>query len=283
MTTGANTAGGLELRGASRASRVEVERRLAELTAAGDADLQTMSDELFAVVALLNAEIGVRRVLVDTTRPAEVRAELVGSLFSERVAAAVLGVLETAVAQRWTKGHDLCDSLERCAVFVTLDAAERAGAGEDVEDELFRLGRLVDGTPELRRALSETTAPAASRRALVADLLGSRASSTTRRLVEEAVTQAHGRSVQATIEGYARTAADRRRQLVAHVVSAVPLSDEQRSRLAGALTRQYGSAIYLDLQIDATMAGGIRVQVGDEIIDGTIDSRLADARRRLAG
>lgn len=260
-----------------------MEQRLGELAAAAGFDPQTVGEELFAVVALLNAEHGVRRTLVDTTRPAQARAEMVASLFDGRVSAPSVELLKTAVAHRWTRGHDLTDTLERCGVIVTLDAAERAGAGEDVEDELFRFARLVDGNPGLRRALSDESAPAESKNALLDQLLGSRATAVTGRLVAEAVTQARGRSIEATIEGYARTAAERRRQLVAHVVSAVALTDEQRTRLAGALSRQYGTAIHLDVQVDPTMAGGIKVQLGDEVIDGTIDTRLAEARRRLAG
>lgn len=273
---------GVDLHGASRASRAEVEQRLTEITSAPDTDLQALGDELFAVVALLYAEIGVRRTLVDTTRSVDMRTGLAGALFGERVSAATLRLLETAVAQRWTRGSDLLGTLERSAVYATLDAAERAGVAEDVEDELFRFARIVDGTPQVRNALSDASAPVASRRALATNLLEN-ATAATRKLVEEAVAQAGARTVEATIESYARMAADRRRQLVAHVVSAVPLSDEQRTRLAAALTRQYGSEIHLDLQVDPRVAGGVKVQIGDEVIDGTIDSRMADARRRLAG
>lgn len=276
------TSGGVDLHGASRASRAEVEQRLTEVTSAPDADLEALGDELFSVVGLLNAEIGVRRTLVDTTRSVEMRTGLVRALLAERVSAGTLRLLEAAVALRWTRPSDLVGTLERCAVYATLDTAERAGVGEDVEDDLFRFARVVDGTPQLRNALADVSAPVASRRALVTDLLAGSAAAT-RKLVEEAVAKAGSRSVEATIESYARMTADRRRQQVAHVVSAVPLTDEQRTRLAAALTRQYGSEIHLDLQVDPRVGGGLRVQVGDEVIDGTIDSRMADARRRLAG
>ena len=67
------------------------------------------------------------------------------------------------------------------------------------------------------------------------------------------------------------------------VRSAVELSAGQRRRLAGALTQAYGHKIHLNVVIDPEVLGGISVQIGDELIDGTVTSRLAMVRRELAG
>jgi F-type H+-transporting ATPase subunit delta len=84
------------------------------------------------------------------------------------------------------------------------------------------------------------------------------------------------------IEQYVQAAARRRQQVVAHVVAAAPLTTEQRDRLEAALQRRYGR-VRLNIDVDPSVLGGIRVQVGSELVDGTVTTRLDEARRRLAG
>jgi F-type H+-transporting ATPase subunit delta len=70
---------------------------------------------------------------------------------------------------------------------------------------------------------------------------------------------------------------------VATVRVARPLSDADRRRLTEALSRTYGREIHLNVVVDPEVIGGIRVEIGDDVIDGTVSSRLDEARRRLAG
>ena len=67
------------------------------------------------------------------------------------------------------------------------------------------------------------------------------------------------------------------------VRSAVELSAAQRRRLADALAATYGHQVHLNVVIDPSVVGGISVQIGDELIDGTAARRLAAVRRKLAG
>jgi F-type H+-transporting ATPase subunit delta len=62
----------------------------------------------------------------------------------------------------------------------------------------------------------------------------------------------------------------------------VPLSDQHKQRLGAALAKPYGKKVHLNLDVDPEVLGGIRVQVGDEVINGSIADRIEDAGRRLA-
>jgi len=103
------------------------------------------------------------------------------------------------------------------------------------------------------------------------------------RLVRRAVQAPRGLNRDTALGGYGQVAAHRRDQLVAHVVAALPLDEAQRGRLEEALRRAYGKAVHLNVDVDPDVLGGIRVEIGDEVLDGTVVRRLDDARRRLAG
>jgi F-type H+-transporting ATPase subunit delta len=192
-------------------------------------------------------------------------------------------VLVWAVRARWSAPRDLADAVELLAVEARVAAAEKAGRLDAVEDELFRTARVVAGSPELRVALADRSAPMDSRAALVEDLLAGKATDETRHLVRRAVVAPRGRSFDRTLEQYADVAADRRSRLVATVTATVPLTERQRERLGTALARLYGHEVQLNIQVDPALIGGIRVEIGDELIEGSVVSRLDDARRRLTG
>lgn len=183
------------------------------------------------------------------------------------------------VRSRWSQSRDLVDSVEELANIADLTAAQRSGDLDDVEDELFRFGRIVASDKELRAALTNRSASTAAKGQLLRSLLGGKARPATERLVTRLVTQPRGRSLEEGLESLSKLAADRRERMVAVVTSAVPLSDRQKQRLGAALAKIYGRPMHLNLDVDPTVLGGIAVRVGDEVINGTISERLEEATR----
>jgi len=271
------------MQGASRESLKAARETLGALISSSDTDLARLSDELFSVTALLDREHPLRRALTDPARDGDARVGLARAVLGEQVGGATADLLAWVVRARWSVPRDLATALELLAVEAQVAAAERAGRLDEVEDELFRVSRAVAGAPDLRAALSDLSAPVESRAALIEGLLGGRTTQETRRLVRQAVVAPRGRTFDRTAEIYAQVAADRRSRLVATVTAVDPLTEEQRRRLAAVLQRIYGHEVHLNVQLDPTLVGGIRVELGDEVIDGSVESRLDDARRRLAG
>ncbi|MGW1891110.1 F0F1 ATP synthase subunit delta [Streptomyces sp. NPDC002004] len=271
------------MNGASREALAAARERLDALTDSTSVDATRLADELAAVTALLDREVSLRRVLTDPAQAADAKAELVQRLLGSQVGGEAVDLVSGMARSRWSQSRDLVDSLEELASTADLTAAERANTLDDVEDELFRFGRIVASNTELRAALTDRRAPAAVKADLVRSLLGGRAKATTERLVERLVAAPRGRSLEAGLESLSKLAAERRDRMVAVVTSAVPLSDQQKRRLGDALARLYGRQMHLNLDIDPAVVGGIQVQVGDEIINGSIADRLEDAKRRLAG
>ena len=271
------------MNGASREALAAARERLDALTDSTSADAAKLADELAAVTALLDREVSLRRVLTDPAQAGEAKAELVQRLLGSQVGGAAVDLVSGMVRSRWSQSRDLVDALEELADTADLTAAQKSGALDDVEDELFRFGRIVSSSTELRAALTDRAATGSAKAELLRRLLGGRANATTERLVTRLVTAPRGRSLESGLESLSKLAAERRSRLVAVVTSAVPLSDTQKQRLGAALAKLYGHQMHLNIDVDPEVLGGMRVQVGDEIINGSIADRIEDAGRRLAG
>jgi F-type H+-transporting ATPase subunit delta len=268
------------MRGMSRTSLAEVEERLAPLTESSEAAI-SLGDELFSVAGVLARESVLRRALSDPSRPAQARADLASAVLTGKIGDEALGLVKAVAAARWSASGDVSDAVEQLAVQAIVAGAELEGRLDDLEDELFRFGRVVASQPTLRMALTNPFVPAEAKRQLLDDLLAAKVSPEALRLITQAATNPLGRSLDVSLEDYAKIAARRRERLVAEVHVAVPLSDEQRSRLAGALATMYGHQVHLNVVLDPRVSGGMTVRVGDELIDGSVATRLAVAGRRL--
>ena len=270
------------MRGASRASLADASDQLSA-AATTKAVAETMGDELFAVARLLDSQHALRRTLTDPARSAAAKAALIRSLLDGKVSAPTLDLLTHLVSARWSASRDLADAAEELAVKALVIAAERARQLDDLEDELFRFGRVVAGQPELRLALSDPNLPDERKRGLLGTLLDGKATPVAERLITEAALRPRGRSLEATLDAYGKLAAERRQRLVAVVRVASALTEQQQERLAEALAAIYGHDIFLNIVLDPQVVGGMTVQVGDEFIDASVASRLDSLRRRLAG
>ncbi|MFJ2438979.1 MULTISPECIES: F0F1 ATP synthase subunit delta [unclassified Streptomyces] len=271
------------MNGASRAALAAARERLDALTDSTSVDAAKLAEELTAVTALLDREVSLRRVLTDPARAGEAKAELAGQLLAGQVGGPTADLIGGMVRTRWSRARDLVDSVEELAATAELTAAQRAGSLDDVEDELFRFGRIVEGSTGLRAALTDRSATVVAKTTLLRSLLGGRADPVTERLVVRLVTQPRGRSLEVGLQTLSRLAAARRDRRVAVVTSAVPLTDVQKQRLGAALAKLYGHAMHLNLEVDPEVLGGITVRVGDEVINGTVAARLEEAEQRLAG
>jgi len=237
-------------------------------------------EELFAVAGVLRGEPALRRIATDISVAGEAKAALAQQVFGGKVSADVLAVLSDAVTRRWTATRDLPDALEHLGVVAVVKSAG-ADSGR-LSDELFGFGQLVKDNPELRDALSDRGRSLADKRGLVTDLLSGKTLPATVALAEQALTGTH-RTVGVALAEYQSVAAKVHGQGVATVRVAHPLSDPDRQRLTDALARQYDRPVHVNIVVDPEVVGGVRVEIGDDVIDGTVASRLDHARRKLAG
>ncbi len=249
----------------------------------GRADAQQLSDELYAVVGLLATQGSLRRALTDPALAVDRKTSIVDQLLGKQLSAPTLRLVKTGVELRWSESRDLVDALEELAVDSALAVAEAAGQLDEVEDELFRFERILDGEAALRAALTDQALPDDRKRELLHRLLDGKVSDVTFSLLERAVIAPRGRTIEQVITDLSALAAKRRDRLIARVTTAVELTDQEQTDLAAALQRNFGSDVQLQVVVDPELLGGLTVRIGDELIDGSVARQLAEARRRLTG
>lgn len=238
------------------------------------------ADELFFSARVLGSSGALRGAVTDSSVAVDARQRVVRAVFGGKVSAQTEKVLQTIAAQRWSRPDDILIALEELGIRV---AAATADADARIEDELFAVQKTVESDAELELALRSKLADPAAKAALVDRLLSGKASAPTVGIVRQLVQQPLGRSIREALREAIRIVADEADQSVAVVTSAARLSQPQIDRLRAALSAKYGRKVAVNLVIDPALLGGLRVQIGDDVIDSSVASRLNDLKLKLAG
>mgnify|MGYP001806641681 CR=1 FL=1 len=275
---------GSDLRSASREAQAAVVEKFDAVSANLSVDdLSALSGELALVAGLLVGEPTLARHLAESSGETEAKKRLVHRLLDGKVGANTLDLLETAASVRWSHTEDLIDVIEHVARLALLVRAERDDQADEVEEQLFRFTRILDEQPRLASLLGDYSTPVDGRVALLRKVLddGSGANAIVSALLVQTVSLLRGERADVAVLALAQLAVARRGEVVAHVSAAAELSSEQRTRLTQVLTRIYNHPVSVQLNVDPALLGGLSVAVGDEVIDGTLSSRLAAAVTKL--
>jgi ATP synthase F0 subunit b/ATP synthase F1 delta subunit len=282
-TAAIETSAWVRLRAASRGAFVALTREFdgvaGNLTAAG---LTALAEELGSVVSVLIAEHSLTNHLAQPSDDTDAKVRLVDRLFSNQVDEPTAKLLRTAASQRWSVESDLVDGVEHLARLALLKRAEVEDQVDEVEEQLFRFGRVLDAEPRLTALLSDYTAPIDGRIALLDKVIdGSGVDGAAAALLRQTIAHLRGERADEAVIDLAELAVARRGEVVAHVTASSELTDAQHTRLTEVLTRIYGHPVSVQIHVDPELLGGLSIAVGDEVIDGSIASRLAAAQTQL--
>jgi F-type H+-transporting ATPase subunit delta len=249
------------------------------LGATGSVDL-AVAAELFQIGRVVGDSLQLRSLLHDPSTPDDTKRAVIDRVFGRAAGDTARSLAASLVTARWSTSDDLLEGIEDLALRAS---AVATGENGSIASELFSFGRIVSSDPQLELALGSKLGRPEAKAALVSRLLDGKASPATVTILSSLVQQPRGRRIGELLRHAARIVADQRGQAVATVTSAVALGDAQLQRLRFALISSYGRDLTINEVVDPTVIGGLRIQVADDVIDGSISSRLGELRRQLAG
>lgn len=249
-----------------------------------------LAKELFGILGTVDSSAGLRRALTDPSRTGDEKSALVKQLVGGKVSAEAADIAGGLASSRWASARDIGDALETLAATVVIAVAENKSAVsasgisglEELENDLFSFNQAVASNHEVQRALSEPQASAAAKTGL-ARKLNPGASEEANVLIAQAVSQPRGIKPTGLVARFAELAAKRQQRWIATVSVTRPLTETQFARLQSGLNSLYSRELKINLTVDSELIGGIRVQVGDEVLDASVITRLGQLHRQLAG
>ncbi|MCW4386665.1 F0F1 ATP synthase subunit delta [Salinibacterium sp. SYSU T00001] len=252
----------------------------AALDAAGASVNLGLAEELFAAGRTIGSSLQLRTLLSEAAGDKESKRAAVRAVFGSSLTPTALTLLEAVVSGRWSSVDDMLAGIEDLGLRAV---AASAPQGADLEGELFSFGATVTSNAELELALGSKLGDSAAKAALVDRLFTATMSREALAVVRHLVQQPRGRRVGQLVRDAARTIADASGYIIATVTAAAPPTESQSSKLRQTLAARYGREIKLNVVLDPALIGGLRVAIGNDIIDGSVATRIADLRLQLAG
>lgn len=248
-----------------------------------------LAKELFGILGTVDSSAGLRRALTDPSRSGDEKSALIKQLFGGKVSADAVEIAGGLASSRWASARDIGDALETLAASVVIAVAENKSAVsasgisglEALENDLFSFNQAVESNHEVQRAVSEPQAGSAAKVALAEKLVPT-ASEEAKVLIGQAVSQPRGLKATKLVRRFAELAAKRQQRWIATVSVTRPLTETQTSRLQAGLNALYGRELKINMNVDPALIGGIRIQVGDEVVDASVLARLGQLHRQLA-
>jgi F-type H+-transporting ATPase subunit delta len=262
---------------ASRQALVASREALSALGAKVDVDA---ASALFSVGRAIAGSTQLSAALADASLDASTKANLLGKVFGKSLSGSAATLASGIVGERWSNEDEMLGGIEEIAIRA---AAIAAGPSASIEAEIFSFSRAVATDAELELTLGSKLEPSVGKAALATQLLKGKAHKATIVIVSSLVAQPRGRRVGALLSYAAAVVANQAGASVATVTSARPLTADQRASVSKSLSTSYGRDVLVNAEVDESIIGGIRIQVGDDVMDGTVSSRLNQLRRELVG
>ena len=239
-------------------------------------------DQLFTFADALIANPALVAFCTDSASTPQMKRQMLDRLLGGKMDLPLVVELENLMDARWRTSADLVTAVESLGVHCVISSINHDHRTRKVEGELFQLATAMKAEPEASNYLSNPNEPVEARRHLVQTILKGKADPATLLLAERATINPTAGRFRATLNEMVAKIAASRELAVAKVTSPIELSDHQLKRLEQLLTRKYGKPVEVNVSVDPNVIGGLRVEVGDRVLDDTYRARLYDAERRFS-
>ncbi len=156
--------------------------------------------------------------------------------------------------------------------------AEEKGILDDIEKDFPGVAEVIASSGELAAFLSHPAISPDDKKTLLADLFKGKVHEVLFDLLQLTVDKSREEYIPLIQEDFMALLMEHRRQVHAQVSSPFPLSDDVKKEIAERLAKALDKTVIIDEVIDESLIGGIKVQIGDRVYDGSITSKLDQLR-----
>ena len=245
-------------------------------------DAWRIGNELFSVTNVLDRNIRLERALTDPSRPVEDKVALLNKLVGDQAHEMTMEILTDLVGRRWSRVSDIANAVEDFGVDGMMYYADATDATLQVSIELAELHSALLNLPVIRSGLSSDHAPAEARIKLLYALVGNKdLNKVTMRLAEHAACNPRNRRYLSTIHWLINKFSRHMGESMVTVTTAAPLKQEQVDKLIAVYSKKLGRPVHINSNVDPTVIGGMRIEIGDEVTDNTVVAQLQQLQRRV--
>ena len=245
-------------------------------------DAWRIGNELFSVTNVLDRNIRLERALTDPSRPVEDKVALLNELVGDQAHEMTMKILTDLVGRRWSRVSDIANAVEDFGVDGMMYYADATDATLQVSIELAELHSALLNLPVVRSGLSSDRAPAEARIKLLYALVGNKdLNKVTMRLAEHAACNPRRRRYLSTIHWLINKFSRHMGESIVTVTTAAPLNPEQIDKLIAVYSKRLGRPVHINSNVDPTVIGGMRIEIGDEVTDNTVVAQLQQLQRRV--
>ena len=245
-------------------------------------DAWRIGNELFSVTNVLDRNIRLERALTDPSRPVEDKVALLNKLVGDQAHEMTMEILTDLVGRRWSRVSDIANAVEDFGVDGMMYYADATDATLQVSIELAELHSALLNLPVIRSGLSSDHAPAEARIKLLYALVGNKdLNKVTMRLAEHAACNPRNRRYLSTIHWLINKFSRHMGESMVTVTTAAPLNQEQVDKLIAVYSKKLGRPVHINSNVDPTVIGGMRIEIGDEVTDNTVVAQLQQLQRRV--
>ena len=245
-------------------------------------DAWRIGNELFSVTNVLDRNIRLERALTDPSRPVEDKVALLNELVGDQAHEMTMKILTDLVGRRWSRVSDIANAVEDFGVDGMMYYADATDATLQVSIELAELHSALLNLPVVRSGLSSDRAPAEARIKLLYALVGNKdLNKVTMRQAEHAACNPRRRRYLSTIHWLINKFSRHMGESMVTVTTAAPLNPEQIDKLIAVYSKRLGRPVHINSNVDPTVIGGMRIEIGDEVTDNTVVAQLQQLQRRV--
>lgn len=245
------------------------------------ADLR-VAQELLVAGSSLHSSLQLRNALSDPSALSETKLKLIAAVFGPKFSGPAIEVLGAIVSKRWSSARDLADTAEILAVRLVAQLVSNSVGVSALLNEIYSIQQVLNSNAELELALSSSQASLDSKQALLNKIFSGQLSQEAKLLLIEAAASRSSKHTADVLGHYADWIAEFASESVAEVRVAKPISDNQLAKLKSALSSRFGKSLSLNVVIDESIVGGVRVAVGGQVLDATVQTKINNARLQLA-